>query len=356
MNLLAAAFALLTPIPILLFYFFRSTKEFPKTWKEFKIEVRTILCGIRSQNEDFILRKRNRIKLESLPNKIAVITGGNRGIGLHVVKKLLRCEMKVVMGVRNPESSKKSVETAIGVDLCKNNITYLQCDTGDMESVRQFAAKVKQSFPAIHILINNAGVMATPYYETKDGFESQMAINYLGHFLLTHLLLPELIKGTESNDGKNVRVVNVSSCIHRVADMDYDDFNCKKYYYPTDAYGKSKLAQVYFTKYLEVIFKERGLKIQSHAPHPGIVNTDLFQYSSNTAIPWFKDVFYKTPESGSRTIVYAAISPYLEGKGGTYLSNCYYDKSHPKSKDFNEVKKLFDFTCQLLKIKSFGEF
>lgn len=132
--------------------------------------------------------------------------------------------------------------------------------------------------------------MSTPYQETVDGFESQMAVNYLGHFLLTHLLLPQLIAGSECNDGKNARIVNVSSCIHRVAEIDFEDFHCKwdvmislfkclckflflrKFYYPADAYGKSKLAQVYFTKYLETIFKERGLKIESYAPHPGIVN------------------------------------------------------------------------------------
>lgn len=156
--------------------------------------------------------------------------------------------------------------------------------------------------------------MATPYRETKDGFESQMAINYLGHFLLTHLLMPQLIKGSESNDGKNVRIVNVSSCVHRVIDMNYKDFHCKyefikiqrtfqvysrfcfasrKYYYPGDAYGKSKLAQVFFTKHLDTLLKKKGLNIQVHSTHPGIVNTDLFEHSSNTYIPWFKDIFYK---------------------------------------------------------------
>lgn len=135
--------------------------------------------------------------------------------------------------------------------------------------------------------------MSTPYKLTKDGFESQMAINYLGHFLLTHLLMPQLIAGSNDNDGKNVRIVNVSSCVHRIAKMDYDDFHCEKFYYPGDAYAKSKLAQVLFTKYLEVIFKERNLKVQAHCPHPGIVNTDLFEHSSNTYIPWFKEVFYK---------------------------------------------------------------
>lgn len=69
--------------------------------------------------------------------------------------------------------------------------------------------------------------MSTPYYETIDGFESQMAVNYIGHFLLTHLLLPQLIVGSKSNDGKNARIINVSSCIHRVAEIDLNDFHCK---------------------------------------------------------------------------------------------------------------------------------
>lgn len=152
--------------------------------------------------------------------------------------------------------------------------------------------------------------MSTPYKETVDGYESQMAVNYLGHFLLTHRLIPQLIAGSNNNDGKNARIVNVSSCIHKVSEIDYDDFHCKwvnifkgalifksipsrNFYYPPDAYAKSKLAQVYFTKYLDLFLKEKGLKIQVHAPHPGIVNTDLFEHSSNTYIPWFKDIFYK---------------------------------------------------------------
>jgi len=196
--------------------------------------------------------------------------------------------------------------------------------------------------------------MAIPYKETRDGFESQMAINYLGHFLLTHLLMPQLVAGSKENDGKNTRIVNVSSCVHRISEINYNDFHCKKYYYPGDAYARSKLAQVFFTKYLDNFLKEKGLNVQVHAVHPGIVNTDLFEHSSNTYIPWFKSIFYKKPEAGSRTIVYAAISPYLEGKGGTYLSNCYYDKSHPKAKDVKVTQKLFEFTCDLLKIQ-FGE-
>jgi NAD(P)-dependent dehydrogenase (short-subunit alcohol dehydrogenase family) len=83
------------------------------------------------------------------------MTGGNRGIGLHVLEKLLKCQMTVMLGVRNPEASKKSVEEALGKELTEGKVFYEKCDTGDMESVRHFAAKVQQKFPAIHLLINN---------------------------------------------------------------------------------------------------------------------------------------------------------------------------------------------------------
>jgi NAD(P)-dependent dehydrogenase (short-subunit alcohol dehydrogenase family) len=94
-------------------------------------------------------------ELVQKPNKVAIMTGGNRGIGLHVLEKLLKCEMKVMLGVRNPEASKKSVEEALGLELTEGKVFYEKCDTGDMESVRQFAVKVQQKFPAIHLLINN---------------------------------------------------------------------------------------------------------------------------------------------------------------------------------------------------------
>lgn len=150
-------------------------------------------------------------------------------------------------GVRNPDGAKNSIESVIGESLTKGKLFYEKCDTGDMNSVREFAKKVQERFSAIHVLINNgesfsqwfanililllmihtAGVMATPYKETADGFESQMAINYLGHFLLTHLLLPQLIAGSNDNSDKNVRIVNVSSCVHRICEMNYEDFHCR---------------------------------------------------------------------------------------------------------------------------------
>jgi NAD(P)-dependent dehydrogenase (short-subunit alcohol dehydrogenase family) len=89
------------------------------------------------------------------PNKVAVMTGGNRGIGLYVIQKLLKCDMIVLLGVRNPEASKKNVEKVLGADVTKDRVIYEKCDTGDMESVREFAKKVQNRFKAIHLLINN---------------------------------------------------------------------------------------------------------------------------------------------------------------------------------------------------------
>jgi NAD(P)-dependent dehydrogenase (short-subunit alcohol dehydrogenase family) len=95
------------------------------------------------------------LELVQQPNKVVVMTGGNRGIGLHVLEKLLKCDMTVMLGVRNPEISKKSIEDALGNELTKGKVFYEKCDTGDMKSVREFAKKVQQKFPAIHVLINN---------------------------------------------------------------------------------------------------------------------------------------------------------------------------------------------------------
>lgn len=112
--------------------------------------------------------------------------------------------------------------------------------------------------------------MSVPYHKTEDGFELQMAVNFLGHFLLTHLLMPQLVEGSKQNKGKNARVVNVSSCANQAGIIKYDDFNCEKYYNGDLAYADSKLAQIMGAKHLETMCKEKGWKVQNHAAHPGL--------------------------------------------------------------------------------------
>lgn len=157
-----------------------------------------------------------------------------------------------------------------------------------------------------------------------------------------------------------------------------------KDYYPPDAYNQSKLAQVLFTRHLQLqINEDEDCHVQIQAVHPGVVDTDLFQYSSLSYISWFKKLFFKVcyhshitwwffenhklnyyftrnhthlqnTEEGARTIVYAAISPRVEGKGGSYLSNCVRVPVNGAAKNKDLRQKFFDFTCKLLDIKEFG--
>jgi NAD(P)-dependent dehydrogenase (short-subunit alcohol dehydrogenase family) len=134
--------------------------------------------------------------------------------------------------------------------------------------------------------------MGIPYIRTRDNFESQMAVNYLGHFLLSHLLMPQLIAG--ANDSQvNARIINVSSCAHFVGKINYDDFNRERYYHMGEAYADSKLAQMMFTRHLEKVCRERGWNVSSFAPHPGVVNTEIFQNSVIGSFGWIRRIFMK---------------------------------------------------------------
>ncbi|XP_058458923.1 dehydrogenase/reductase SDR family member on chromosome X [Malaya genurostris] len=336
-----------------IFYFMKSSKEMPKNWSQLVSEIKVQQIGFLGIVEDIVLRRANKVELYKQSGKIALVTGGNRGIGLRIVKKLVECDIEVILGVRNPEGSKKTVEEYLeqGKVLPGAKLHYEKLDIGNLKSVREFAARVQSKFDKIHILINNAGVMGVPYKLTDEGFESHMAINYYGHFLLTHLLLPQL-RAAGSKDLR-ARIVNVSSCVNKIGEIDYWDINRTKDYYPAEAYNQSKLAQVLFAKHTNLQFEEDNDLVQSHSVHPGVVNTDLFEHSSTTYIPWVRQLLFKNPEQGSRTIVYAAIAPELEGKGGTYLSNCRVMTCHRFWKNSVQCEKFFRFTCDTLGIKDF---
>lgn len=112
-----------------------------------------------------------------------------------------------------------------------------------------------------------AGILSAPYVITRDGFVSQMAVNYLGHFLLTHLLMPQLIAG--SCEGEKSRIINVSSSVHSIGQIRYDDFDCRNYYRAGMAYADSKLAQTMFTKHVKSLCDDNSWKVQVHSVHPG---------------------------------------------------------------------------------------
>lgn len=130
----------------------------------------------------------------------------------------------MISGVRTPKEAQKNIESRVDFsDLEGVKIHYEYLDTGNLKSVRQFAKIVKEKYNKIDLLINNAGIMATPYYVTEDGYESQFAVNYLGHFLLTHLLMPQLRSAGKQD--LNSRIINVSSCANILGNINMDDIN-----------------------------------------------------------------------------------------------------------------------------------
>ncbi|KAG6465361.1 hypothetical protein O3G_MSEX015103 [Manduca sexta] len=188
--------------------------------------------------DDWINVWRNRVVLPDASNKIAVITGGGRGIGTEVIRGLLKANMRVIMGIRKPEMAKKMAQTMQNGE----NLEAFKLDLKSLKSVKEFARNVLDKYSEINLLVNNAGVMFGDYELTEDGVESQLAVNHLGHFYLTHLLLPALKIGGRLD--RLSRIVNVTSCAHYPGKIYFEDINMKEHYDTTAAYAQSKLAQV----------------------------------------------------------------------------------------------------------------
>ncbi|EFA02555.1 retinol dehydrogenase 12 [Tribolium castaneum] len=332
----------------------RSKKPLKTILAEAKYELLYNAVGSRAILEDVFMRSKNKTDLPILSGKVAVITGGARGIGAEVVKMLLRCDIHVIIGCRNTQAGEQVLQKCRDSGVTTGDVTVYKLDISVLDSVKSFAKVVAEKHPKINYLINNAGIMFGPYIESRDGYESQFSTNYLGHFLLTHLLLPQLCAAGTQN--LKSRIVNVSSCAHLVGEIKFEDINNRHQYISGEAYAQSKLAQVLFTNYLESVCKKENMPVQLHSVHPGIVNTELFDgtHLKNLA-PWVPSLMFKTPEQGAIPIVHACLSPHLEGKGGTYIHNCriFSTSENAKSEDLQE--KLFNFTKDLLKIEDFGQ-
>lgn len=185
--------------------------------------------------------------LKDFPEKtgeIAVVTGGARGIGKLIVRGLVDRGYHVIFTARDKKAGENAIEDLKRESL-PGTVEVMELDLLSMESVRDLARDIKSKYPKINLLVNNAGVSSQTAKRvmTKDGFEKHMSTNYLGHFLLTHLLIPNLTSGAENGSGCS-RVVNVSSCMHLAATLNLEDLNMARFYHSVDAYSKTKLAQV----------------------------------------------------------------------------------------------------------------
>lgn len=256
-----------------------------------------------------------------LTGRVAVVTGSSGGLGAETARALAEVGASVTLACRD-------VPKGEGVAASIRESTGAQVDVREIElsspqSVRRFAEGYLQGHPELHILINNAGVMARPLARTPEGWELQFATNHIGHFLLTCLLVPALRKGAPS------RVVCLTSGAHRMSPVVFDDIHFENREYDKfGAYAQSKTADVLFA--CELNRRLSGQGITANAVHPGVIVTDLGRHMSEDDIKSFTDdrrsavpLEFKNFSQGSATSVWAATAPELEGQGGLYLEDCH---------------------------------
>jgi NAD(P)-dependent dehydrogenase (short-subunit alcohol dehydrogenase family) len=201
--------------------------------------------------------------------RTAVVTGANGGLGLETARALAVKGAHVVMAVRNQDKAADAV-TSIRKTAPDASLELVPLDLASQASVREAAAAITAAHPKLDLLVNNAGVMGIPERRTADGFEMQFGTNHLGHYALTALLMPALLKG----DG--TRIVTVTSSAHHIGRaVDTNNPNLEGKYGPWKAYGQSKLANFHFGLGLQEKLAAAGAPAASLIAHPGLSNTDL---------------------------------------------------------------------------------
>ncbi|KAK6323789.1 hypothetical protein J4Q44_G00061280 [Coregonus suidteri] len=314
-----------------------------------------------------------------LHGRTVVITGANTGIGKETAWDMAMRGARVIMACRDltrGEAAAAEIRSSTG----NTNVVVQQLDLASLGSVRQFAREFIATETRLDILINNAGIMLCPKSLTVDGFESQFAVNHLGHFLLTNLLLDMLKASTPS------RVINVSSIAHQGGKIHFEDLNFdKKGYNSVIAYKQSKLANLLFSRELARRTKgynwctvqrslphdvsecphskvsgpiptltPSGTGVTSYSLHPGVIRTELWRHSQSkyptlsamlSAPAW---LLMKNPKEGAQTTIYCAVTEGLEEKSGCYFSDCQEKEPAPEGRDDLAALRLWGVSAGLV--------
>ena len=251
-----------------------------------------------------------------------VVTGANSGLGLATTVELARRGAHVVMACRDLARGQRALEQA-REQSGSSRLELMACDLASLESVRAFARALGERHPVLDGLINNAGLITLRRQTTRDGFEAQLGVNHLVHFLLTHLLLEPLRRAPQG------RVITVSSNAHRVGSIHWEDPHLQRGYSMWKAYGQSKLANILFTR--ELARRLAGTRVTANCLHPGAVSTRLGQDRETgfgRTLHRLLRPFFLTPARGAETSVYLATSPDVAGVSGEYF---FREKSSPVS-------------------------
>jgi len=279
----------------------------------------------------------------NLNNKTVIISGATNGIGKAAAIELSKENPKLLFTYRNQSLADELLAEI--KDISPNTqVQSVYCDFSDQDSIKKCTNEINDLCANIDVLINNAGVVNTSYHETGEGIENTFAVNHLGYFLFTNLLLQKL-KGHDET-----RIVNVSSAAHSfVKEMQWEDINFKNNFgQGLRSYSQSKLANLLFTRYLAIKLSTDNISV--NAIHPGGVNTSLG--SQNKA--WYSKPlrlilkpFFRSPLKGAESIIYLA-TKQDDGVTGEYFVDSKIHKSSTYSKNLEEAHKLWDLSEKLV--------
>ena len=300
--------------------------------------------------------------IPDLSGLTAVVTGANSGLGFEDTLQLATHGAHVVMACRSQAKGEAAL-SQIAMRSLKGTVELATLDLADLGSVRSFAADFAARYDGLHLLINNAGVMALPHARTADGFEMQFGTNHLGHFALTGLLLPSL----RARPGARVVTVTSNAAWIWIGRMHFDDLQGERRYGRWRAYGQSKLANLLFASELARRAQANGTELLSVAAHPGYSATNLQEAApAMEARPWRQRVFHagnavfaQTAAMGALPTLYAATSP-LVANGDCYgpdrlLNNRGYPKriTMPRrALDPEIARRLWDISEELTGVAS----
>jgi NAD(P)-dependent dehydrogenase (short-subunit alcohol dehydrogenase family) len=285
--------------------------------------------------------------------RVAVVTGANSGLGLATARELARAGARVIMGCRDLAKGERAAE-AIRAEVPRVDLSVAALDLADLDSVRAFAAEHEGP---LDLLVNNAGIMAPPRRVTKDGFECQFGTNHLGHYALTGRLLHALLRAPAA------RVVTVSSGMHRIGRIKFDDLQGERRYNSWLAYGQSKLANLMFCFELDRRATEAAAPLVSAAAHPGYAATNL-QFAGPSRFyerPFMmigNAVFAQSAEMGALPALYAATAPDMPGGSFVGPDGFMEQRGHPhlvtaarKAYDEHAWRRLWEVSEQLTGVR-----
>ncbi len=281
-----------------------------------------------------------------MKNKICIVTGANAGIGKATATGLASLGAEVIMVCRSKQRGEKARQQIIKHS--RNQAVHLLiADLSSMNEVRSLSKEIHLKVNKVDVLINNAGIINNRRQSTVDGYEHQFAVNYLSNFLLVHLLIDLLIRSTPS------RIINVSSGVHRGAEINFDDLHSEKKYNPHQVYGMTKLAQILFTYKLSKLLE--GKNITVNALSPGVVATKLLSDFTGQprALNFLNKFKNDNPEKGAETSIYLAISDDVKNITGKYFANKKIEESSILSHNEKTADQLWAESLKLCGITNY---